>query len=378
MAAWAAGAGPPPGKGEFVMVDRTGGIPLSRRALLAAAACSAVAPGAAAAAGAAEWQEFRRRFVSPEGRVVDTGNGGISHSEGQGWGMLFAVSNGDRESFSLMRAWTASNLRHAGDGLHAWRYAPPLSGLAPDANNATDGDIFIAAALTRGAARWGDAVAAEQGAATARSILALMVGEAGGRTLLFPGLYGFDHRDHRVVNLSYYAFPFFADLAAAAPSPLWGKVRDGGLALLSEARFGPGSLPPDWLAVPTRQGDPVRPAPGWPARFSYDAVRIPLWLAWSGIALPSVANPIRAFFASGHPQPAWEDLETGAVSRDYAAPGMSAVGALLSAPSGRIPGPPPAGFPALSESRDYYSASLTMLARMAWAERAPQIPALPA
>ena len=48
------------------------------------------APGrfTASAADQAEWLAFRNRFIAPEGRVVDTGNGGVSHSEGQGYAML--------------------------------------------------------------------------------------------------------------------------------------------------------------------------------------------------------------------------------------------------------------------------------------------------
>ena len=51
----------------------------------------AVAPAAGAEA-TAEWQLFRNRFVDSEGRLIDTGNQGISHSEGQGWGLIFAAA----------------------------------------------------------------------------------------------------------------------------------------------------------------------------------------------------------------------------------------------------------------------------------------------
>ena len=38
-----------------------------------------------------DWERFRQSFVQPDGRVVDTGQARISHSEGQGFTMLFAV-----------------------------------------------------------------------------------------------------------------------------------------------------------------------------------------------------------------------------------------------------------------------------------------------
>jgi len=45
------------------------------------------------------WERFKTRFISAEGRVIDTGNGHISHSEGQGVGMLLAVAHDDQTTF---------------------------------------------------------------------------------------------------------------------------------------------------------------------------------------------------------------------------------------------------------------------------------------
>ena len=47
---------------------------------------------------AALWKAFRMSFVS-NGRVIDKDNGGISHSEGQGYGMILAEASGDRAIF---------------------------------------------------------------------------------------------------------------------------------------------------------------------------------------------------------------------------------------------------------------------------------------
>jgi endo-1,4-beta-D-glucanase Y len=37
-----------------------------------------------------DWAAYRDRFVMADGRVVDDANGGISHSESQGYGLLLA------------------------------------------------------------------------------------------------------------------------------------------------------------------------------------------------------------------------------------------------------------------------------------------------
>jgi hypothetical protein len=48
------------------------------------------------------WRSYKRRFLSDQGRVIDTANGGISHSEGQGYGMLLAVAASDHETFDAI------------------------------------------------------------------------------------------------------------------------------------------------------------------------------------------------------------------------------------------------------------------------------------
>jgi len=40
-----------------------------------------------------DWESYKSRFLQPEGRIADTGRGGISHSEGQAFGMLLAVGS---------------------------------------------------------------------------------------------------------------------------------------------------------------------------------------------------------------------------------------------------------------------------------------------
>ncbi len=70
--------------------------------LLAAVVCES----RAASVG---WTDFLGIFVSGDGRVVDTGNGNISHSEGQGYGMLLAVANGDAAAFARIWNWTQKN-----------------------------------------------------------------------------------------------------------------------------------------------------------------------------------------------------------------------------------------------------------------------------
>ncbi len=319
--------------------------------------------------GLAEWEIFKRRFISGEGRVVDTGNGGASHTEGQGWGMLCAVAFNDRATFDLLYDWTTRTLRRRGDNLHAWRYQPNARIQVADMNNATDGDLFIAAALWRASWRWGRPELEHAAQAIARDILSLLVRTVGNRTVLLPGAQGFVTESVVTINPSYYVFPALEEMAALAPSPVWGKLIADGVAMLSEGRFGRYQLPPDWLCLDCKTGA-LSPHPKWPARFSYDAIRVPLWLAWSAQSSSAAAESFGAYWSHyKSAPPAWVDLTTGAQAQYQAPPGIVAVGNTATALS--QPGRKGIGavtFPSIRTSPDYYSAALTMLSRCAWQE----------
>ena len=73
------------------------------------------------------WQAYKRAFITDGGRVVDNANGNVSHSEGQGYGMLLAVAADDREAFDAIWSWTRAQLMLREDGLAAWRWNPDAS-----------------------------------------------------------------------------------------------------------------------------------------------------------------------------------------------------------------------------------------------------------
>ena len=301
----------------------------------------------------AEWIIFKTRFITRDGRVVDTGNGGVSHSEGQGWGMLLAQRMNDHRTFRLIQAWTHATLRRPGDALHGWRYRP---GVGVDVNSATDGYLFIAAALVLAGERWGDARLVEAGAETARDILRLLQRPAGSLTLLMPGAEGFESPDRIVINPSYYAFPAFRVLARAFPDPAWMRLAADGLTLLRAARFGRWGLPPDWLSVARADAALALPS-RWPPRFSYDAVRIPLYLAWAGLTDEPAWRAAAAFWGDrgNRHLPAWADLTNDAISPYGAPAGVAAIARLT-----LTPGAPPQAEAAAAQ--DYYGAVLSLLA----------------
>jgi endoglucanase len=230
---------------------------------------------------AREWSDFKRRFVTDDGRVVDNANGGVSHSEGQGYGLLLASIADDGETFDRVWSWTRRNLYVRADGLASWKWDPARKAVA-DPNNASDGDILIAWALDRAADRFDRDDYRDAARRIARALGKAVVVPSPSGPILLPGVVGFRapaQADGPVVNLSYYVFPAFPRLKALAPEVDWDGVSATGLALLQASSFGPLRLPTDWIALGS--GIP-HPAAKFPPLFGYDAIRIPLYLAWAG------------------------------------------------------------------------------------------------
>lgn len=298
------------------------------------------------------WHAFKAAFVVADGRVVDTGNGGISHSEGQSYAMMLAVKAGDRAGFDQVWQWTEANLARPDLALYAWRYDPRAATPVADRNNATDGDLMIAWALARAGDLWHDARYSDRAAAIRSAILQKLVVIRGRRRLLLPGLEGFAKGTSTTLNLSYYIWSALDD-CARRDGRAWGPVIADGEALLRAAQFGPNRLPTDWIDV--GNDGTVSPAAEKPPYFGFDAIRIPLFAVTSGrgALVKPVAAWWRGFLARGAPIPAWIDVTTGA-SAPYplSVGGMAVVDRVLRKP---VPAP---------LATDYYAAALQCLVQM--------------
>ena len=335
-----------------------------RRLLLAAGlTCLAGSRVHADDTGLDDWHAFKLRYLAEDGRVIDNGSGGISHSEGQGWGLLFAVAFDDRQSFDRIHDWTEQTLRRPGDSLHAWRYVPSGRPPVADHNNATDGDIFIAAALARAGRKWSRPELLRGAGEIARDVAGKLTRTIGSRLLLLPGLEGFETPEAVVINPSYYAFPFMAELGKLTPSLPWDRLQRDGRRLIQQALFGKWHLPPDWLMVP-RDGSQPSPASGRPPRFGYDAIRVPLWATWQKLPVGPVRRALDAYWSSfpGERFPAWVDLVNNDVAPYPATPGLQGVARLTQSVTSGKPGPE---LPRVDQSGSYYDAALILLCRLA-------------
>lgn len=284
------------------------------------------------------WQAYKDKFLDPSGRIVDDGNGGISHSEGQGYGLLLSVLAGSPADFELIWAFTRTELLLRDDGLSAWKWSPGAKPHVTDINNATDGDILIAYALGLAGQQWSRRDYTAAGTGIARAILAKTVVQENARTLLLAGASEFsaaDREDGPVINLSYWIFEAFPVLDRLAPSPVWGKLRDDGLALINELRFGPKQLPSDWVSMKPSP----KPASGFAAEFGYNALRIPLYLVRGGVADRQLLARFRQGTTGANGTFTIIDLSSGATRDNLTDPGYRIVNHILACVMDKSPLP---------------------------------------
>ncbi|WP_325340423.1 cellulose synthase complex periplasmic endoglucanase BcsZ [Xylophilus sp.] len=270
--------------------------------MLSAAACPAAWAAPGCAAPWPLWHVFLRHFVQADGRVLDASTPQKhSSSEGQSYGMFFALVANDRERFDSLWRWTVNNLMggQVQGRLPAWRWglAPDGTWRVLDGNSASDADLWMAYALLEAARLW-KAPAYE---CDARLLLAEIekreVADVPGLgPMLLPGEAGFVHTgpDRWIFNPSYQPPPVLRRLEAASPAGPWGAVARN-TATLYDAVTRPSGFAPDWASFTldaAGQGSfgkhPEKGDVG-----SYDAIRTYLW---AGVTPGSdaLAKPMRA------------------------------------------------------------------------------------
>jgi len=342
----------------------------------AAGLIGTVAPGRARGQGttpplarsaAATWQAWKAGYLSAEGRVIDRLQGNASHSEGQGYGALLAASFGDAEAFARIVDWTERHLAIRGDALLAWRWLPDQAVPVPDPNNAADGDLFYAWALVRGGRQFDAPDYLDRAARIAESLAAQCIRPspaARDQVLFLPAVDGFVDGGRMIVNPSYLMPLAMRELAAATGVADLALAAQHGEALL--AQLAADGLVADWVQV-TAAG--LTPAEGFSPNAGYEAIRVPLFLIWSGLARhPAVVNMQRVYDRTvlpGLPVPTRIEPVSGVVLETSDDPGYRAVAGLVACAGRNDLAGIGAAMPPLDPTQPYYPATLQMFAMLA-------------
>jgi endoglucanase len=278
----------------------------------------------AQAEGHASWAEYRKTFISKDGRVIDYGQEHASTSESQGYGMLLAVINNDRRTFDSLWNWTRSNLQVRQDNLIAWLWGKRDNGSweVKDYNNATDGDTIIAMSLLKAAERWGKDVYKKDAQRIVISMREKLAVQKKGKTFLLPGYFGFSNDGSITLNPSYIIPTAYSRFTEVDDKDFWQNVHRDGLELLRAECFGKTCLPADWVQL---RGNGLELAEGRPARFGHDAIRTILHASWASEKLPTGVTIVIDNYKDKGSIPLWVDLKSGEVSKRNAQAGYYAI-----------------------------------------------------
>jgi endo-1,4-beta-D-glucanase Y len=278
---------------------------------------------------AEEWSAYREKFLDPAGRIIDTANGRISHSEGQGYGLLLAYLAENQGDFDLIWAFTRTEMLLRDDGLAVWKWDPSANPHVSDTNNATDGDLLIAYAAALAGSTWGRPDLTTQAAAIADSLARHGIETADGMVMLKPGSVGFskeDRDDGPVVNPSYVVFEATKTLAELRPAGPWNDLSRDGVRLIGlSMQIGKAGLPPDWVSL---AGKPA-PAEGLPQEFGYNAVRIPLYMLRAGMRDRAILREIKMNMTDASGAVRLVDIESGSTRTLLNDPGYRIIPALI-------------------------------------------------
>ncbi|MBV7379667.1 glycosyl hydrolase family 5 [Maritimibacter sp. DP4N28-5] len=303
------------------------------------------------------WEHWKSDFLEESGRVIDEMQGGVSHSEGQGYGLLLAQAFGDRAAFDAIEAWTTEQLLIRKDALMAWRWSPSDVAQretgARDWHTATDGDLFRAWALLRAEvfSGWGDYGDTVRDIANALVELCLLPDpRAPEEPVLSPSADAPVFAEGVLFNPSYVMSRALREVGAFAGAEELVRAADHGEIILSElASVG---LVPDWVLVTP---DGFLPATGYSNRHGYDAIRAALYLFWSGRGdHPAVSQKV-ALWPAGRDLPVVSTVDGQILERSTFA-GYRAVSELIRC--GRLA-------PGQDTQEPYYPATLGLLAYVA-------------
>jgi len=244
------------------------------------------------------WDRLAEFLVDGQGRMIDHSAGGRTTSEGQAYGLFFALAGNDRRRFDRILEWTENNLAGGdlGSRLPGWLFGKSPGGAWTilDGNSASDADLWIAYVLYHAGQIWGEARYTELARRLASRIAAEEVVDLPGFGLMLaPGARGFrPMAGVTQCNASYVPLQVVHGLARFDAGGPWNGIAANVPKLVKASA--PAGFPVDWVAHHAGKGFQMAPVPGGVAVSSYDAVRVYLWAGMLDPGTPGRAEILRA------------------------------------------------------------------------------------
>ena len=285
------------------------------------------------------WTSYADRMIDGQGRVVDHTAGDRTTSEGQAYGMFFALVANDRGRFDNLLHWTEANLA-GGDltlRLPAWSWGKAGDGTwkTLDTNPASDADLWMAYTLSEAGRLWREPRYEKLGSILATRIAQQEVAFVPGLGItLLPAGSGF-HPDSEtwILNPSYLPPPLLMRLSDLQPDGPWRSVLSSLQPMLQKGSGAGFAM--DWVAAGTtirpslsvaqlKAGDHTAVPVG-----AYEAIRVYLWLGLTNEGTPGLTAmlaqlPSMAAYLQHELTPPQEVDAQGQVTKRDAPPAFSA------------------------------------------------------
>jgi endoglucanase len=253
-----------------------------------------------------------------------------STSEGQSYGMLFALIANDPARFDHLWKWTAANMLGSDltTRLPGWLWGQGKDGQwqLQDSNSASDADLWIVYALLEASRLWQRPEYREDALRLLKTIeTRLVVDLPGLGKMVLPGPEGFVQANHLWdLNPSYLPLPLLRRLAKEEPAGPWKEIAANTVKMIRSSS--PRGYVADWVGyrgTAPQSGmfvsDPIKGDVG-----SYDAIRVYLWAGMTPKKDPAFAPLLAALdgmaqgpAATGIPP---EKVQTGTGALDGKAP----------------------------------------------------------
>ncbi len=230
-----------------------------------------------AACGWPAWEQFKKEYISDQGRVIDPSDERkITTSEGQSYALFFALAANDQKAFAQLLQWTQNNLAQGSlkNNLPAWLWGRKGQNTwaVLDSNSASDADMWIVWSLLEAGRLWKNPEYMRLGQQLLRRVAKEEVANIPGLGyMLLPGKVGFNHEPRWRLNPSY--LPQLVLSRVARYSGPWVSMRDTNQRLLLETS--PKGFAPDWVDWVAEKGWEFKGKTTLTG--SYDAIRVYLW-----------------------------------------------------------------------------------------------------
>lgn len=224
------------------------------------------------------WQRFKDLYLE-QGRVIDHSDSrSVTTSEGQSYGLFFALVANDPIAFSAILSWTEDKLAQEDltARLPAWLWGEVADGQFGliDNNTASDSDLWIAYTLAEAGRLWRNYYYQSLGFLIASRILREET-RPWNKTehILLPGILGFETASETYrLNPSYVPLQLLQRMQTLYPAYSWDSVYQSSFRMLMDTMLK--GFSPDWTLA---KNGHYYPDEETKSVGSFDAIRTYLW-----------------------------------------------------------------------------------------------------